>query len=183
MMRIGMSNKHLYEVRTIKNNTYMALLPTGKIDASGKIINELSSSILKGDQLSVDFDIKIGFQYADNLATYKDMIKELKLIVRPNIVGYTKLREALEEKRKYVTYVSNCKRQGIEVSKPMPADYDELASMYEKASLYIEAQQFQLSDIPKRQEAGRRAIKILFEGSYAEIAKSILDNWSTTSDF
>lgn len=180
---MGMNNKHLYSVRGINGNTYMALAPIGKIDESGGIIRDLGASILKPDESSVDLELKIGFSNSANFATYKDLYRELVLIVKPNIVGYTELKKALEENRKYIRHVSNCKLQGVEVSKPMPPDYDKLASLYERAHLYIEAQKYQLSDVSKKQEAGRRAIKILFEGSYIEIAKSILDNWTTTSEF
>lgn len=183
MKRIGTKNTHCYDMITEAGHTYLSLMPIGRFSSNGEIEQDLEAWVLKNDHRSLDFKLKIGFGDKSNLTAYKGLCDEVRLISKPKIAGYKALKELAEEHRKYSRHLANCKIRQIKPTRTAPCDYDELAAKYPRAHLYIEAQNFQLSDTPAKQEAGRCAMKLLFEGSYAEIAKGFLDNWANPKTY
>lgn len=178
MKRIGTKRKHCYHLITKSGKTYAALAPTGVISEDGEIKQDLEVLVLDSSETQAAHKVTIGFSNPSNRESYKELMIELNTIANPKLEGYAELKKLAEDHRRYAQHLANCKIRGVEPTKTAPPDYNEQAKIYQRAHLYIEAEKYQMSDIAEKQEAGRRALKILFEGSYAEVAKNILDNWA-----
>lgn len=183
MKRVGTRNAHCYEIITSAGNTYLGLCPTALVTPDGVTESSIEAMIFKEDNRTLGYKVTIALNEPQNIRAYNELRSELALILRPNIEGYLELRKLAEEHRKYARHLSNCKVRNIAPTKTEPPSYDCVAERYVRAHLYIEAQKYQLSDTPAKQEAGRCAMKLLFEGSYAEVAKGFLDNWAVADKY